>query len=264
MAASCRSGTLSEDDRFVRASRRAWGLRSWEIPEYAGIAHAIGARIDAAGGTAKVTDAFEDLLTAYPDIAETSIKTYLSTLEFIVTAGVVRRRTPDDEWPEVAPLNTVRGAFRHEANEIQLLVSVDSELLRGSGQVIHPAVATAVGVNPAQRRTFTNPASDVTVFWTLSSTSGANIGSLRAHAVAVEATTADTLMLSFKLHDSSLEVSRVSPQDGAPRWVEQLLGRPVDDPVTALAPSLQCQPSEVTTVLRGRGDHDLAAMLGGV
>ncbi|MCH9732327.1 MAG: hypothetical protein K0U84_22110 [Actinomycetia bacterium] len=113
MAASCRSGTLSEDDRFVRASRRAWGLRSWEIPEYAGIAHAIGARIDAAGGTAKVTDVFEDLLAAYPDIAETSIKTYLSTLEFVVTAGMVRRRTDDDEWPEVAPLNTVRGAFRN-------------------------------------------------------------------------------------------------------------------------------------------------------
>ena len=224
------NATLSEDDPSLRASRRTWGLRCWGITEYAGIAHAIGARIDAAGGTVEITDVIEELLTNYPDIVETSIRSYLSTLEFIVTAGVVRRRTQDDEWPTVAPLNTVRGAFRNGDNEIRLLVRVTSELLRGSGKTIHPAVATAVGVNPGQRKIFTSPHGQVTVFWPLTSTSGASIGSLRAHAVAVEATAPDTLVLAFKLHDGSLGVSRVGPDDGAPRWVEQLLGRSVPDP----------------------------------
>ena len=36
------NGTLSEDDRFIRASRRTWALRAWGITEYAGIARAIG------------------------------------------------------------------------------------------------------------------------------------------------------------------------------------------------------------------------------
>ncbi|MCH9701857.1 MAG: winged helix-turn-helix domain-containing protein [Actinomycetia bacterium] len=255
------NGTLSEDDRFVRASRRSWGLRCWGITEYAGIAHAIGARIDAAGGTASVTDVVDDLLAAYPDIAETSIGTYLSTLEFVITAGVVRRRTQDDEWPTVAPLNTVRGAFRNGDNEIRLLIRVTADLLRGSGQAIHPAVAAAAGVDPGQRRTFTSPHGQITVFWPLTSTSGARIGSLRAQAVAVEATTADTLVLAFKLHDGSVEVSRMGPDDSAARWVEQLLGRPVPDPVAALASGLDCSPSEVAGVLRARGDHGLAAAL---
>ncbi len=255
------NGTLSEDDRFVRASRRTWGLRCWGITEYAGIAHAIGARIDTAGGTAEITDLIEGLLATYPDIAETSIRSFLSTLEFIVTDGVVRRRTQDDEWPTVAALNTVRGAFRNADNDIGLLVKVTSELLRGSGQTIHPAVATAAGVDPGQRKTFTNPHGTAAVFWKLASTSGVSIGSLRAHAVAVGASTADTLILTFKLHDSSLEVSLVDQAGTAAQQVQQLLGRSVSDPVVGLAAGLECRPSEVATVLRDRGDHDLADML---
>jgi len=43
---------LSEEDRFVRASRTTWGLRRWGVSEYVNIAHAIGECIDAAGGKA--------------------------------------------------------------------------------------------------------------------------------------------------------------------------------------------------------------------
>ncbi len=49
------NSTLSEDDRFRRASRTTWGLRSWGITEYAGITHAIGTYIDARGGNADAT-----------------------------------------------------------------------------------------------------------------------------------------------------------------------------------------------------------------
>lgn len=169
----------------------------------------------------------------------------------------MRRRTQDDEWPTVTPLNTVRGAFRTGDNEIRLLVRVTSDLLRGSGQGIHPAVATAEGVEPAQRKTFTSRQGGVTVFWKLASTSGASIGSLRAQAVAVEATTADTLILEFKLDDSSLKVSRVDPAGTVSHLVRQLLARPVSDPVVALAAVLECPTSEVTWLLRARGGSRL-------
>lgn|GEM_PF-6002952 len=68
-------------------------------------------------------------------------------------------------------------------------------------------------------------------------------------------------MLAFKPEDGTLEISRVGPDDSARQQARQLLGRPVADPVTALAPGLQCSPSEVTTLLLARGDHQLAAAL---
>ena len=255
------NGTLSKDYRFIRASRRTWGLRAWGITEYAGIAHAIGARIDAGGGKANVQELVADLLATYPDVAERSISSYLSTLEFITEAGMVRRRTAADKWPPVAPLNTVRGAFRNGHNEIRLALPVTTEVLRGSGQAIHPAVAAAVGVAPGARRVFASPHGEVTVFWKLSSTSGANVGSLRAQAVAVEATTRDTLVLAFRLGDASLEVTRLGPDEGGMRGLRHLLGHTVRNPAAALAASLQCRRCEVTAVLRARGDHELAAGL---
>ena len=252
---------LSEDYRFIRASRRTWGLRAWGFTEYAGIAHAIGARIDAGGGTAKVNDLIVDLLAAYPDVAESSVRTYLSTLEFITKAGMVRRRTAADEWPSVPPLNTVQGAFRNGDNEIRLALPVTAEVLRGSGQAIHPAVAAAVGVTPGERRLFASPHGEVTVFWKLSSTTGANVGSLRAQAVAVGATTADTLVLAFRLDDASLEATRLGPNEAAMRRLQQLLGHTVRNPAAALAASLECRRGDVTAVLRARGDRELAALL---
>ena len=255
------NSTLSEDYRFLRASRTTWGLRSWGITEYAGIANAIGAYIDAHGGKADTDQVLDYLLDTYPDVARSSIGTYLSTLEFINTAGVVRRRTTDDEWPEVPPLNTVRGAFHNADNAIRLFLPVNTDILRGSGQAISRSLATALGVTPGQRRRFTNPYGPLAVYWPLASTSGARISSLRAQATAVEATTTDTLVLAFKLDDAIVEVSRVGPDDSARRWAQHLFGRTVTDPLAALAPGLQCQPHEVTAALRARGDHELAAML---
>ncbi|WP_396922709.1 hypothetical protein [Mycolicibacterium sp.] len=179
------NAVLSKDCRFVRASRSTWGLRAWGIPEYVSIAHAIGERIDAHGGNANVNEVMGELRARYPDITESSIRAYIGTLEFITKGGMVRRRTKADDWPPVPPLNTIRGAFRNGANEIRIAVSVTSQLLRGSGQTVHPAVATAVGVSPGEQRTFSSPHGEVTLYWKLASTTGANLGSLRAHAVAV-------------------------------------------------------------------------------
>jgi hypothetical protein len=255
------NGTLSEDDRFIRASRRTWGLRAWGITAYAGIARAIGACIDARGGIVEVDDLITELLATYPDVAERSIRAYISTLEFITKAGMVRRRTAVDEWPSVPPLNAVRGAFRNGDNEIRLALPVTADVLRGSGQAIHPAVAAEVGVAPGERRVFASPHGEVTVVWKLSSTSGANVGSLRAQAVAVEATAADTLVLAFRLGDASLAVTRLDPEEPALRRLAHLLGHAVRNPAAALAASLGCRRSDVAAVLRARGDGDLVALL---
>jgi hypothetical protein len=255
------NAVLSQQQRFVRASRSTWALRAWNIPEYVGIARAIGQRIDASAREVSVNDVVADLLVTFQDITGSSIRTYMSTLEFVVRDGMVRRRTKADGWPPVAPLNTVRGAFRNGDNEIRVAHAVTSEMLRGSGQYVHPAVATAAGVHPGERRTFISPHGQITMSWKLSSTTGASLGSLRALAVATGASDGDTLVLAFRLADASLGVTRLGPDVvGVPR-LQMLLGHQVRSPVAALAAGLNCRRGDAAAVLRARGDRELASLL---
>lgn len=252
---------LSKHDRFVRTSRSTWGLREWGVAEYVNITHAIGERIDAGGGKATVTAVIEELRTRYPDITESSIRSYLGTLEFVLEKGVARRRTKADRWPVVPPLNTVRGVYRNGPNEIRIALHVTAEVLRGSGQTVHPAVAGAAGISPGEQRTFSSAHGRVTLSWKLASTTGASIGSLRAHAVAVGATAGDTLVLVLKLADVSLEVVRVRAEDAGKTRLHKLLGHAGRTPAAALAAALDCREEDVGAVLRGRGDGELAAAL---
>jgi hypothetical protein len=68
----------------------------------------IAARIDAAGGKANIDELIRDILSRFPDVAENSIRAYLSTLAFICEPGMVRRRTDTDEWPQVPALDCAR------------------------------------------------------------------------------------------------------------------------------------------------------------
>lgn len=252
---------LSIQDRFVRTSRSTWGLREWGVSEYVNIVHAIGELIDAAGGTATTTALVDQLRARYPDISESSIRSYLGTLVFVLEKGVARRRTQADRWPALPRLNTLRGVFRNGPAEIRVAQLVTSEVLRGSGQTVHPAVADAAGVAPGQQRTFTGTHGPVTMAWRLTSTTGASIGSLRAHALALGATAGDTLVLAFRVNDASLEVVRLTGQDASETRLHKLLGHAARKPTSALAAALECRPQEVGAVLRGRGDDELADLL---
>lgn len=254
-------GVLSEKHQFVRTSRTTWGLRRWGVTEYVNIAHAIGERIDAAGGKATVATLIAELRAWYPDISESSIRTYLGTLQFVLDKGVARRRTKADGWPPVPPLNTVRGVFRNGDNEIRVAHPVTTEVLRGSGQNVHEAVADAAGVRPGDQRTFTSAQGPVTLYWKLASTNGAAIGSLRAHAQAAGAAPGDTLVLVFKLDDATLEAVRIGADEDAGVRLRKLVGHAVRTPSAALAKALDCRPEDVGAVLRGRGDDALAALL---
>lgn len=253
---------LYAEDRFIRASRQTWGLRTWGIDGYVGIFDEITARIDAAGGRMNIEELIADLLSSVPDVAESSIRTYLGTLAFITDAGMVRRRTGADQWPPVAPLYTVRGAFRKGDNEIRLAVPVTHDVLRGSGQPIHPAVAIALGVRPGQRRRFSSPHGPVSVIWRLSSTNGPSIGSVQAPARVTGAALTDTLVLVFGLEDASLDTTRISAEVTGVQRLRRLLGRTVRNPSAALAASLHCRRADVAAVLRHRGEDDLADLIG--
>jgi hypothetical protein len=247
--------------RFVRTSRQTWGLRVWGLDEFAGIAEEIGSLIDAAGGQMNVDELIRDLRTRFPEVAESSIKITLNSLAFITQDGTVRRRRETDDLPKVAPLHTARGGFRNGHNEIRLATTVTGEVLRGSGQPIHAAVATALGVSPGQRRAFSSPHGPLEVAWRLSSTNGPSIGSVRVPAEDVGAGPTDVLVLAFNVDEASLHVTRIGADVAGMARLRRLLGRIVRSPGAALAASLGCKRADVAAVLRTRGDDDLADLI---
>ena len=256
------SRVMSVDERFARASRFTWALRAWGLPEYTGVSDAIGQRIDAAEGRAKTGEVIRDLLASIPDITESSIRSYMSTLTFIIEDGLIRRRTEADPWPPVQPFHTTRGGYRNGRNEVRVVLPVNHDLLRGSGQSIPSPVAHAVGVTPGQRTTFTGPTGELTLYWDLTTTSGALIGSLRAQAGALDAVDGDDLILALRPSDASFEVIKASQDDTPSVRLRKLLGRSPKDPVTALAASLECPPHLVSTTLERRGEQSLLELIG--
>jgi hypothetical protein len=253
--------TLYADHRFARTSRQCWGLRGWGVDEYAGVFHEIAARIDAGGGRANIDKLTRSILSRFPDVAENSIRANLSALAFVCERGVVRRRADTDGWPPVPALSTARGAFRNGDNEVRLALPVTTDMLRGSGLQLRPAVAAALGLSPGQQRLFSSPYGRVGVTWRLSSTNGPNIGSLRALATGRGATHRDTLILVFRLDRSSLDAQRVGAEIAGVERLRRLLGRSVRTPAAALAASLGCERDQVAAVLRRRGDHNVADLV---
>jgi hypothetical protein len=212
-------------------------------------------RIEAHGGSVPVGVLTDEVVARFPDISAHSVEAYLSSWAFVVRDGMVRRRRRGDRWPQIAPLNTARGAYRLSDNEVRIEISVDAELLRGSGRHVARAVAAAAGVRPGKCRTFAGPTGSLTLRWDLVDTRGPDLGSLRAHAAAVDATTGDHLVLALRRRGRALlSVSRLRRSDDPASQLQTLLGRPIEDAAAAFAEALDCHPDDVAAILRARGD----------
>ncbi|BBX54501.1 hypothetical protein GCM10009645_20800 [Mycolicibacterium poriferae] len=252
---------LNSDPRFTRATRLTWALSRWGVERYTGVFSEIAARIDDAGGAVDINALVEDMAAAFPDVAETSIRTYLTTPGFVTSRNMVRRRTPADGWPPVPPPTTIRGTFHNGRNEIRVAVPVTFDLLRGSGQNVAPAVATALGVHPGHRRVFTGKRATVSLFWPLSSTNGAKLASLRALATTLNAAVGDTIVLAFNVRDSTIAATLLAAQAAPAQRLRALLGKPARTPLADVARALRCRPDEVAGLLERRGDNSLRALL---
>jgi hypothetical protein len=80
-------------------------------------------------------------------------------------------------------------------------------------------------------------------------------------ATANGATLGDTLVVAFRLEESTLDVERIGAEVAGIEGLRLLLGRTVRKPAAALAASLNCRKAEVAAVLRRRGDDDLANLI---
>lgn len=199
---------LHGNARFVRTSRTKWALASWSAPSYGGIAHELMTRIEAAGGRVRVSELLDDMRGTFPDVKESSIRTYLATLAFVTQSGVVRCRGPEDPWPSIPPLDSVHGASRQSDGCIRIAIPVTAHVLRGSGLSIDPPVAGAIGVAPGSRRDFETAYGVVPVAWALSEPAAPNMGSVRLLARAAGVGVGDFLALTFDPDKLALRADR--------------------------------------------------------
>lgn len=182
---------------FVRTSRTRWTLADREVSAYGGIAQELKNRVADAGGRVSVRALLDDMLDAFPDIKESSIRTYLATLAFVVEGGTVRCRRPEDPWPVIPSLNTVRGASHRSDGCVRITIPVTTQVLRGSGLFVEPPVAQAIGVAPGLSRDFETAHGPVPVAWDPAEPAAPNMGSVRQLAHAVDAELGDLLVLIF-------------------------------------------------------------------
>lgn len=253
---------LYADPRFVRATRQNWAVRQWGTTEYTGLFSEISTRITAARGRRLSTQALvDDITAAFPDVSESSIRAYCGAPAFVIENGTVRHRKKADGWPQTAPLNTVHGVYRNGDNEIRVEMPVTFDLLRGSGQIVHPSIATALGVHPGQERTFAGTPANIHLFWRIASLNGANVGSLRAPATTLGAQLGDTIVLAFNLQAGSVEMIRIPADANPQQHLCALLGQQPATPAAGFARALDCQPEDVAALLSRRRDTTHLALL---
>lgn len=255
---------LGGSARFKRVTRTTWGLAGWDMREYSGIADAIGAHLDAAGGQ-MTSDALVAAVCAdIHDVTESSVRSFMASLAFVNVKGMVRRRRDDDPLPQVAALNTVPGVFRQGATVIRFGMPVNDDVLRGSGQPFPGPLAVALGVAHGQRRVYRTPLGELLVAWRLTSTAGPTIGSVRVLASAYDVELGDTLVLIFDTEAGTVDATRIAATVAGRARLEQLTGLTGKAlTAAALAASLDCAPGEISGILARRGDDDLAATVAG-
>ncbi|MCY3994474.1 MAG: hypothetical protein OXF50_24845 [Caldilineaceae bacterium] len=255
---------LSNDPRAVRVSRTKWGLVSWDLPEFSGIAAAIRQLLERQGRPMPI-DEIVTCLRRELRLRDNSIRAYCQAPMFIVEDGAVRlrRRNEPYEYERVSLRNAI-GVFVLGPRRLSLLIGVDSELLRGSGRPLTHAAGSHLKVAINQVLTFKDIGGEsVAVTFPEASLVGPLIGSLRALAEAAGAKVGDQLTVTLDKSDMSISAVATDLFQHEPGWglVARLTGIEADEGMEGLVAALQCEKGEVRAFLSNRGDDVLKEAL---
>ena len=88
---------LSKDDRLMNTGPRLWGLRSWNLPQYVGMAHHMREILEKRGEM-PVAELIDVLSRTYQAKQET-IKAVAYSHPFVLKDGMIRMRRKDDPIP---------------------------------------------------------------------------------------------------------------------------------------------------------------------
>ena len=128
------SNALANDDRIHKVTAKKWALADWGMEPFNTIAEWIGAQVDKTG---------EVLLTELVaecsrlEVAESSMRLYASSGEYVVEDGMVRRGSGD--VPIDAQIEEAKAVYFRDG-KWKLLLQVTFDHLRGSGFSIPRAI----------------------------------------------------------------------------------------------------------------------------
>ena len=256
---------LMEDSRIARVSKDEFALRDWGLDEYSSIAGAIQRCLEEAGGEAPLAEIAGKIASQF-GVSENSVKSFCEVPAFLVEDGVVRFRKQDEKLGVRPSVTDVRGAYRY-GERVSYLVSVDSELLRGSGRPIHPGLAALLGAQPGGSREFVGPSYSVKIYWSLFSMQPA-IGSLRPIAAFLSAQKGSAIRLEFDRAEglvcAFLVPADVEPEQDGHERLRNLTGLPEGPREVSsevLARAVNTAGSSLKATLRERGDLDVLELL---
>ncbi|KAA8721819.1 hypothetical protein F4V60_07035 [Corynebacterium flavescens] len=191
---------LSADERTHRVARGSWALKTWGGEEYRSVAEWIGSRVDVTGSYP-----LAGLLAQAPElnIAPSSVRAFATNGEFILDNGLVKRNTEqvqiDADPQEAADLYFIEGQW-------QLLVTITSEHLRGSGFPVPRALLTLFDVPFLDRRSFQSAHGPQEL---ISGRSNAHTGSIRRFLPEIGAGEGHRVWLRFS-DDGTFSVTRAT------------------------------------------------------
>ena len=255
--------SLSSSEQFVRVGLSKWGLRTWRLPEYGGIAAAISEELSQNGPTLPI-DELATRLSAAWGIAEDSVISLCNAPRFVVEHRMVRLRRDDELFSVSTDLSQACGVFKPSDNAVSILIDVDHDLLRGSGRSVAEQVAGLLAFRPGQGKEYEADSGAICLYWPDTSISGPAIGSLRVHAEELNAAVGDRLRITFHGDTQSADVrlvakTRVERLVGGVRVAEVTgLGGHGQELLERLAAAVESDTAGLARFLRRRGDTELA------
>ena len=249
---------LVSDHRLVRVNRSHWGLASWGLPEYSGVAESMRSILEELGGPLSIAEMARLLKKSF-GVVESTTLAYCSAPMFLVEGESLRLRGLGDEpfQCDADQIWRTPGVFRLGPKRLGRLLKVDTDLIRGSGSSLTHAAGAILYVKVNDHLSFSNRSGDrVDITFPETSIVGPSIGSVRRIAEALAAKEGDNLTLILDRSDMSISTHLTDQKDTSPSWeiVGRLTGLPSPVNLSTLAGTLGCETGEVRSFLRARGD----------
>lgn len=268
---------LIEDPQFWRISKQnefvMAGTAGYD--EYTGIVDEIVQELELCGGQASVTHLVEKLTRIY-GVKEHSVIAYLSTPMFTKDKnGIVRIRDVRNGIKISTDIKKTADCYRAANGSWCWRVKINQDIMRGSGCSIPNAFAQLLGCDAGKKTKVSTEYDSVTLSWSLTSTIGATVGSLRQALHNNGAKIGDYLFVKTTLPYVTfehLESRQVESENSKLVRLALLLGRTrcggEKEAVSEIANALGVVPApeeimlaEARQMLMSRGEAELAELI---
>lgn len=167
---------FSSDRRFCRTDLSHFGLKKWGLDEYSSIVDELIAEIKRQGGEASAEHLVSTLTSKF-HVSASSVRSYLASPRFTGTGrGTVLVRTQQGSFTPNRKIELTKRCYRLKAGWA-FRITVDEELLRGSGRPLPSAFAAEMGLTPLKKLALSSQHGVIPVSWPAQQPS---IGSLRS------------------------------------------------------------------------------------